>query len=48
MISEYQKSTLENLQKMKNATKNHMSTCACHTCIYIRDIESRPEIRKIL
>ena len=48
MISEYQKSTLKNLQKMKDATKNHISTCACHTCIYIQDIESRPDIRKLI
>lgn len=48
MISEYQKSTIETLQRMKTTTKGHTATCACHTCIYMRDIENRPDIRRIL
>lgn len=47
-ITEYQKSTLKNLKKMEEQTKNHMKNCSCHVCIYKRDIKSRPEIRKLI
>jgi hypothetical protein len=47
MISKDQKSTLENLQKMKDATKI-ICQSAHAILVYIRDIESRPEIRKLI
>lgn len=37
--------TLKNLAKMEKETANHSVGCSCHTCIYKRDIQSRPEIR---
>ena len=47
-LSDYQKTCLNTLKKMRAETKSHMKNCSCHTCIYMRDIESRPDIRAII
>ncbi|MCK4668160.1 hypothetical protein KAU33_15515 [Candidatus Dependentiae bacterium] len=46
-LSEYQKDTLKGLAKMEKETKDHRPGCSCHTCIYKREIQSRPEIRSV-
>ena len=46
-VTEYQKETLKNLRRMEKDTETHRKGCACHTCIYKRDIQSRPEIKSI-
>ena len=45
---EYIESMIKGLIRMKKETMHHMPTCACHICIYKRDIETRHEIKSKL